>query len=95
MCIARTDGVPANTEELSSLTSLFGKIVVPYSVWSYKRGAGREIVNQVLLSMKRVKTVSRVITLSPLTDMARNFHLRNSAFELRVNETTVNFEYIL
>ncbi len=34
-----------------------------------------------------------LITLSPLTEMARNFHLRNGAFELQVNEKTQNFEY--
>jgi len=34
-----------------------------------------------------------LITLSPLTEMARNFHLHNGAFELQVNEKTQNFEY--
>ena len=29
----------------------------------------------------------------PLTDMARNFHLRNGAEEVQVNEETQNFEY--
>ena len=93
LCMARTTDIPANTKELDSLTSITGRIAVPYSVWSYQRGAGREIINQVLTLMQRAKTVSRVITLSPLTDMARNFHTRNGAVEVRVNETTVNFEY--
>ena len=31
--------------------------------------------------------------MSPLTDMARNFHLKNGAKELQVNDTTQNFEY--
>jgi len=33
--------------------------------------------------------------LSPLTEMARNFHLRNGAIEVQVNEETQNFEYKL
>jgi hypothetical protein len=95
LCLARTTDIPTDTKELDSLTSITGRIAVPYSVWSYQRGAGREIINQVLILMQRAKTVSRVITLSPLTEMARNFHLRNDAIELQVNETTANFEYLL
>jgi len=40
-----------------------------------------------------VGVLNRLITLSPLTDMARNFHLRNGAIEIQVNESTQNFEY--
>ena len=34
-----------------------------------------------------------LVTLSPLTDMARKFHLRTGAVEIQVNEDTQNFEY--
>ena len=37
--------------------------------------------------------IDRLITLSPLTDMARKFHLKNGAKEVQVNLTTQNFEY--
>ena len=37
--------------------------------------------------------LNRLITLSPLTEMARNFHLNNGAIELQVNQKTQNFEY--
>jgi hypothetical protein len=43
--------------------------------------------------IKKSNHLHRLITLSPLTDMARKFHLNNGAKELRVNKTTVNFEY--
>ena len=95
ICIARTTGIPSDTKELDELTSESGGIVVPYSVWSYHRGAGREIINKLLDLAREDETISRVITLSPPTDMAKKFHLRNGAFELRVNKSTVNFEYIL
>ena len=43
--------------------------------------------------VKESNNLNRLVTLSPLTDMARNFHLKNGAKELQVNETTQNFEY--
>ena len=95
LCLARTADIPTSVEELSTLTTMGGSIAVPYTVWSYQRGAGREILNQVLSLMQRANTVSRVVTLSPLTKMARDFHLRNHAFELQVNKSTANFEYIM
>jgi hypothetical protein len=43
--------------------------------------------------VKESSHLNRLVTLSPLTDMARNFHLKNGAKELQVNSTTQNFEY--
>ena len=37
--------------------------------------------------------LNRLVTLSPMTDMARKFHLKNGAKEVQVNLTTQNFEY--
>ena len=39
------------------------------------------------------KNIKRVITLSPLTETAKRFHLKNGAKQLQVNEMTQNFEY--
>ena len=33
--------------------------------------------------------------MSPKTEMARNFHLKNGAYELKSNRETINFEYII
>ena len=35
----------------------------------------------------------RIITMSPKTEMARNFHYKNGARLLQTNEETVNYEY--
>jgi hypothetical protein len=43
--------------------------------------------------IKESHHIDRLITLSPLTDMARKFHLKNGAKEVQVNLTTQNFEY--
>ena len=62
-------------------------------MWSKKKGGGRAIVNEVYKMVKDSNHLSRLVTLSPLTDMARNFHLKNGAKELQVNATSQNFEY--
>ncbi len=95
LCLAYVTDVPTNTEELDLLTSIDGHIAVPYTVWSYQRGAGKEIINRVLDMAKNDLSTKRVITLSPLTKMARDFHIRNKAVEIRTNKSTVNFEYTL
>ena len=51
------------------------------------------MVNEVYKMIKDSNHLSRLVTLSPLTDMARKFHLKNGAKEVQVNLTTQNFEY--
>ena len=71
-----------------------GKIAIAYTVWSTKKGGGKLIVKEVFKVIKKSNHLNRLVTLSPLTEMARNFHLRNGAVEVQINETTQNFEYI-
>jgi hypothetical protein len=95
LCYARTSDIPGNVKELKEMTTENGHIAVPYTVWSHEKGAGRAIIYEVIKCIGELAMgIDRVITLSPLTEMARKFHLRNDAVELRVNEATVNFEYI-
>ena len=42
--------------------------------------------------IKKSNHLNRLVTLSPLTEMACNFHLNNGAIELQVNKETQNFE---
>ena len=70
-----------------------GKIAIAYTVWSKKKGGGKLIVKEVFKKIKKTNHLNRLVTLSPLTEMARNFHLKNGAFELQVNDETQNFEY--
>ena len=79
---------------LSSLTSEEGSVFVPYTVWSLRRGAGKAIINELLREVRENDLgIKRVVTLSPKTEMARNFHLRNGAKEVSSSVVTVNFEY--
>lgn len=93
-CVARTWAVPQDITTLSNLTSEDGTVCVPYTVWSFRKGAGSAIINELLRLVCEGETgIKRVVTLSPKTEMARNFHLKNGAKEISSNLVTVNFEY--
>ena len=104
MCFAYTNEIPKSVEELEKLsTDAFlqtamrdqsgGQIAIAYTVWSKKKGGGKLIVKEVFKMIKKSNHLNRLITLSPLTEMATKFHLRNKAKLISVNETTQNFEY--
>ena len=65
---------------------------IAYTVWSRKRGAGKEIINKVL-EYAKAQGIERVVTLSPLNPMATHFHIKNGAKQVHINDETQNFEY--
>jgi len=104
MCFAFTNRIPKTVKELDLMSKdaflqsatrdqKIGKIAIAYTVWSTKKGGGKLIVKQVFKMIKKSNHLNRLITLSPLTEMARNFHLKNGAQEIQVNQETQNFEY--
>ena len=105
MCFGFTNDIPKNVEELDLMTkdahlqsaswrnNNVGKIAIAYTVWSKKKGGGKLIVKEAFKKIKKSNHLNRLVTLSPLTEMARSFHLRNGAQELSINEKTQNFEY--
>ena len=104
ICIAFTNDVPASVEVMGLMShdaynqsilrgGLVGRIAVAYTVWARKKGGGKHILNEVYKKFKREHHIDRLVTLSPLTEMAERFHIKNGAKLLRKNETTQNFEY--
>ena len=93
ICLAYTKMVPKTVQELDTFTHQFGDVAIPYTVWSHVKGAGKTIINRILEYARNSKNIKRVITLSPLTETAKRFHLKNGAKQLQVNEMTQNFEY--
>ena len=104
MCFAYTNEIPKSVDELDMLSKdaylqstlrgqIVGKIAIAYTVWSKKKGGGKLIVKEVFKKIKRSNHLNRLVTLSPLTDMAYKFHSKNGAKLIQVNETTQNFEY--
>ena len=75
------------------LPFVIGKIAIAYTVWSKKKGGGKLIVKEVFKKIKKSNHLNRLVTLSPLTEMATKFHTRNGAKLLQTNKTTQNFEY--
>ena len=104
MCFAYTNQVPKNIDELDKFShdaylisaqrdQNIGQIAIAYTVWSKKRGGGKLIVKEVFKKIKKSNHLNRLVTLSPLTEMATKFHSKNGAKLLQINETTQNFEY--
>ena len=104
MCFGFTNEIPKTVKELDLMTKdaflksalrdqKIGQIAMAYTIWSKKRGGGKLIVKEVFKMIKKSNHLNRLVTLSPLTKMARHFHLHNGAIELQVNNETQNFEY--
>ena len=104
MCFAYTNQIPKSVEELDKFShdaflqsaqrdQNVGKIAIAYTVWSKRKGGGKLIVKEVFKKIKKSNHLNRLITLSPLTEMATKFHTKNGAKLIQINETTQNFEY--
>ena len=104
MCFAYTNEIPKSVDELDKFShdaflqsamrdQNVGKIAIAYTVWSKKKGGGKLIVKEVFKKIKKSNHLNRLVTLSPLTELATNFHSRNGANLLQENDTTQNFEY--
>ena len=104
MCFAFTHDIPKSVEEMDTMSKdaamqavhragVQGSVAIAYTVWAKKKGGGKHMVNEVYKMIKESNHLNRLVTLSPMTAMARKFHLKNGAKEVQVNLTTQNFEY--
>lgn len=94
-CVSYQRDVPESEGDLfqacdSPLVAIF------YTIWSYRPGAGRELIFQARDWIREHRPeIERFVTLSPPTEMARRFHLRNGALVYRSNPETINYEYVV
>ena len=100
ICVAYCNDVPQSVRELDLISQNAHlkedfNTAVAYTVWSRKRGAGKEIMTKLKDYLKANTNIKKVVTLSPLTPMATHFHIRNGAKLLKINDSTQNFEYKL
>jgi len=104
MCFAFTHDIPKSVEEMDIMSKdaamqathragVQGSIAIAYTVWAKKKGGGKHIVNEVYKMIKESNHLNRLVTLSPINDMATKFHAKNGAKQVQVNLTTQNFEY--
>ncbi len=92
-CVKFLEDIPAAVDDMakaveSATTAVF------YTIWSYTAGAGRELIVEAQKSIKEeFPSIQTYVTLSPKTEMAKRFHLKNGAGIYRENSTTVNYIY--
>ena len=93
VCVSFHDFVPAGVDDLSNVSEV-PTTAVFYTIWSYKAGKGRDLLIQAVKGIQeQYPSVNRFVTLSPKTEMARRFHLKNGAIIFRENIETINYEY--
>lgn len=94
-CVRYCEEIPSSEDEMLSMQGA-DRVAIFYTIWSYRMGAGtkllRTTVNHIVANRP---LVSRFVTLSPKTSMARAFHTRNGAAIFRENDSTINYEYSL
>lgn len=94
VCVLYRDSVPRSREELLEYASYDPCVAVFYTIWSYVPGAGRRLIVAARNHIQSSRpTIKKYVTLSPPTEMARIFHLRNGAQVLNVNADSVNYSY--
>ena len=98
-CVAYCNEIPINMEQLTDYSinhsPYRGDIAIAYTVWncSDTKGSGRSLILALQKHFSSHAKVNRLVTLSPLTEMAKRFHLSNGATLLSTNPESYNFEY--
>lgn len=92
-CMQWLKDIPENEQDLIDMPKDH-HVAVFYTIWSYSPGAGASLLKQAAEWLLATHpTISAIVTLSPPTEMARRFHLKNGATVHKTNETTVNYQY--
>lgn len=93
LCCRYTNSVPSSVDELFAQVEPADTAVF-YSIWSLRSGGARDLILAARAWILEHKpNIVNFITLSPPTDMARDFHLRNGAHVYRINQETINYQY--
>jgi hypothetical protein len=94
VCVSFHDYVPSDVEGLKQTTQV-PTTAVFYTIWSYKSGKGQQLLIEAVKGIqKEYPNITHFVTLSPKTELARRFHLKNGAIVFRENDDTVNYEYL-
>ena len=92
-CVKFLAKVPETVSDLAE-TVVTTNTAVFYTIWSYAAGAGRKLIEEAQANIKAEHPeVETFVTLSPKTEMARRFHLKNGATIYRENSESVNYLY--
>lgn len=93
VCISLHNFVPMNVGDLSDIVANPNTAVF-YTIWSYKPGSGARLLREAVKGIReKHPEITNFVTLSPKTEMAKRFHLKNGAIIYRENNDTVNYQY--
>ena len=93
-CVSYQNIIPTSEGELFQSSSR-PDVAIFYTIWSYAPGAGRLLIFDAVQHIKQSNSnIKRFVTLSPKTETAKRFHIKNGAIVFRENPETVNYEYI-
>ena len=93
VCVSFHDFIPEDVKDLDN-TAQVPTTAIFYTIWSYKSGKGQELLRAAVKGIQeQYPSVTRFVTLSPKTNLARRFHLKNGATVFRENLETINYEY--
>jgi hypothetical protein len=100
VCMAWCNDVPTTIAEMTMMSTNMWPpdyrkkdVAVFYTVWSYTRGAGKDLIVNLFDMLSNELPNSKYVTLSPKTEMAKKFHTKNGAKLLNENVSSYNFEY--
>ena len=92
-CVKFLNSSPEAVEDMAGIVES-ATTAVFYTIWSYAAGAGRTLIQEAQKSIEaEFPGIDTYVTLSPKTEMARRFHLKNGAGIYRENSTTINYIY--
>ena len=92
-CMQWLKDIPRDEQDLIDLPKDHN-VAVFYTIWSYSPGAGQALIKAAAdWLLKDYKDITNIVTLSPQTEMAKRFHIKNGATVHRTNETSVNYKY--
>jgi hypothetical protein len=95
VCVSFHDFVPQDVKDLDN-TAQVPTTAIFYTIWSYKSGKGQELLRAAVKGIQeQYPSVTRFVTLSPKTNLAQRFHLKNGATIFRENLETINYEYLV
>ena len=90
-------GIPDSVSDMTDRsTAKDADTAIFYTIWSYSKGSGRQLILDASEWITNNKPeIKNLVTLSPVTEMAERFHLRNGAIKWRINNDSVNYAYQL
>lgn len=92
-CVKFLEKIPSSVEDLAD-RAINTNTAVFYTIWSYAAGAGQRLIREAASYLEQNRPeVDTYVTLSPKTELARRFHLKNGATVYRENPETVNYRY--